>query len=79
MPETSGPRRRVSPEVGPTDFIELFRRFYRPTMSAVKAADKSGKVEELLGQLVGLAKAPNKGADGTTSIPATFTRVTVSP
>ena len=79
MPETSGPRRRVSTEVGPTNFIDLFRRFYGPTMNAFEPADKSGRVEELLGQLVGLAKAQNKGADGTTSIPATFMRVTVSP
>lgn len=69
----------VSPEVGPTEFIDLFRRFYGPTMNAFEAADKSGKVEELLGQLVELAKAQNKGGHGSTSIPATFMRVTVSP
>jgi ubiquinone/menaquinone biosynthesis C-methylase UbiE len=69
----------VSPEVGPTEFIDLFRRFYGPTMNAFEAAEKSGKVEELLGQLVELAKAQNKGGHGSTSIPATFMRVTVSP
>src|SRR5213083_1880946 len=39
----------ISPEVGPTEFIDLFRRFYGPTMNAFEAADKSGKVGELLG------------------------------
>ena len=68
----------ISPEVGPTEFIDLFRRFYGPTMNAFEAADKSGKVGELLAQLVELAKAQNKGGRGSTSIPATFMRVTVS-
>jgi hypothetical protein len=68
----------VSPEVGPTEFIDLFRRFYGPTMNAFEAAEKNGKVEELLGQLVELAKAQNKGGPASTSIPATFMRVTVS-
>ena len=69
----------VSPDVGPTEFVDLCRRFYGPTMNAFEAADKSGKVEELLGQLVELAKAQNQGGHGSTSIPATFMRVTVSP
>jgi len=47
-------------------------------MNAFEAADKSGKVGELLAQLVELAKAQNKGGHGSTSIPATFMRVTVS-
>ena len=68
----------MSPDVGPTEFIDLFRRFYGPTMNAFEAADKSGKVGELLAQLVELAKAQNKGGRGSTSIPATFMRVTVS-
>jgi ubiquinone/menaquinone biosynthesis C-methylase UbiE len=68
----------MSPDVGPTEFIDLFRRFYGPTMNAFEAADKSGKVGELLAQLVELAKAQNKGGPGSTSIPATFMRVTVS-
>jgi len=69
----------VSPEVGPTEFIDLFRRFYGPTMNAFEAAEKSGKVAELQGQLEELAKAQNKGGHGSISIPATFMRVTVSP
>ena len=61
-----------------TDFIELLERFYGPTMNAVEAAQKNGKVEELHSQLMELAKAQNKSIDGSTSIPATFMRVTVN-
>ncbi|MBI2717851.1 MAG: class I SAM-dependent methyltransferase [Rhizobiales bacterium] len=69
----------VSPDKSPTQFIDLFERFYGPTMNAVAAAKNSGKVEELHNQLLELAKAQNKATDGSTSIPATFLRVTVLP
>jgi hypothetical protein len=62
----------------PAQFIDLFRRFYGPTMNAFDAAENSGKAEELHGQLVELAKAQNQSANGGTFIPATFLRVTVS-
>ena len=62
----------------PTQFIESFERFYGPTMNAVEAAEKNGKSEELHSKLVELATAQNKSTDGSTSIPATFLRVTVS-
>jgi len=68
----------ISPDKGPAHFIDLFRRFYGPTMSAFEAAEKSGKTEELHNQLVELAKSQNKSGNGGTSIPATFLRVTVS-
>ncbi len=61
----------------PTHVIELFRRFYGPTMNAFEAAQKTGKVEELHKQLSELATAQNKGTERGTSIPATFLRVTV--
>jgi ubiquinone/menaquinone biosynthesis C-methylase UbiE len=67
-----------SPDKSPTDVIELFRRFYGPTMNAFEAAQKNGKVDDLHHQLVNLAKAQNTSTDGGTSIPATFLRVTVS-
>ena len=67
-----------SPNKSPADVVESFRRFYGPTMNAFEAAQNSGKVEELHGQLLELANAQNKGVDGGTSIPATFLRVTVS-
>jgi ubiquinone/menaquinone biosynthesis C-methylase UbiE len=67
-----------SPDKSPARFIDLFRRFYGPTMNAFDAAEKNGKVEELHSQLVELAKAQNQSKNGGTSIPATFLRVTVS-
>jgi ubiquinone/menaquinone biosynthesis C-methylase UbiE len=70
--------RFVSPTVGPAEYIDLFCRFYGPTMNAVEAAEKSGRVEELRTQLVELAKAQNQGDPNSTSIPATFMRVTVA-
>lgn len=68
----------MSPDKSPTQLIESFRRFYGPTMNAFEAAEKKGKVEDLHRQLVELANAQNKSTNGSTSIPATFLRVTVS-
>jgi ubiquinone/menaquinone biosynthesis C-methylase UbiE len=68
----------ASPEKSPAQFIDLFERFYGPTMNAVEAARKNGKAEELHQQLVELANAQNKSKDAGTFIPATFMRVTVS-
>src|SRR5262245_26917847 len=59
------------------DLIESFRHFYGPTMNAFEAAQKNGKVEDLQRQLIELAKTQNKATDGSTSIDATFMRVTV--
>jgi hypothetical protein len=67
-----------SPDKSPSDVVESFRRFYGPTMNAFEAAQKNGKAEDLHQQLLELAKAQNQGANGGTSIPATFLRVTVS-
>lgn len=64
-------------EKSPAEFIELFEKFYGPTMNAVDAARKNGKQEELHKQLVDLANTQNKSNAGT-FIPATFMRVTVS-
>jgi ubiquinone/menaquinone biosynthesis C-methylase UbiE len=68
----------ASPNKSATEFIDLFERFYGPTMNAVEAARKNGKAEELHKQLVELANAQNKSKDTGTFIPATFMRVTVS-
>jgi len=67
-----------SPDKSPTQLIESFRRFYGPTMNAFEAAEKTGNVEDLHCQLVELAHAQNTSTNGSTSIPATFLRVTVS-
>jgi hypothetical protein len=67
----------ISPDKNPAQVIELFRRFYGPTMNAFDAAEQSGKVEEIHHQLLDLAMAHNRATDGGISIPATFLRVTV--
>jgi ubiquinone/menaquinone biosynthesis C-methylase UbiE len=67
----------ASPDKSPTQFIDLFERFYGPTMNAVEAAQKNGKAKDLHEQLVELANAQNKSKDAGTFIPATFMRVTV--
>src|SRR5262245_4571917 len=59
-----------------SDFMDVFQRFYGPTMNAVEAAEKSGRLEELHAQLTELAQSQNTVATGGTSIPATFLRVT---
>jgi SAM-dependent methyltransferase len=66
-----------SADKSPEALIELFRRFYGPTMNAYDAAEKSGKVDELHRQLVALAEAENRATNGGTMIGATFMRVTV--
>lgn len=60
-----------------TDFMDVFERFYGPTMNAVDAADKSGRLAELKAQLTQLAQSQNTNATGGTNVPATFLRVTV--
>jgi SAM-dependent methyltransferase len=67
----------VSPDKNPAEVIDLFRRFYGPTMNAFEAAGKSGRTEELLGQLVDLAMEENRDKKGGTEIAATFLRVEV--
>ena len=67
-----------SPDKSPADVIDIFRRFYGPTMNAYEAAAKNGKVEELHKQLLELAKPQDRSKNGGVSIPATFLRVTVS-
>lgn len=65
------------PDKSPAELIEVFRRFYGPTMNAFEAADKNGKADDLRTQLVDLAIAQNEGTASSTSISATFMRVTV--
>lgn len=67
----------ISPDKSPADIVEAFRQFYGPTMNAFEAAEKNGTVEELHRQILELANAQNNSTDGSTSIPATFQRVTV--
>jgi len=67
----------VSPDQTPADFIDLFEKYYGPTMNAVDAAQKTGRMEDLHAQLLQLANAQNRSTSGGTLIPATFLRVTL--
>jgi ubiquinone/menaquinone biosynthesis C-methylase UbiE len=69
----------------PSAFVDEFRKYYGPTMSAFEAAEKQGRAGELQKQLEELFNSQNNAARGravsrsqaSTSIPATFLRVTV--
>jgi SAM-dependent methyltransferase len=60
----------------PEALVDLFRRYYGPTMNAYDAAEKNGRAAELQGELEDLFRSQNQGGQST-SIPATFLRVTV--
>ncbi len=62
----------------PAAFVERFKNFYGPTMNAFEAAENNGRTATLQRELEELFVRENKSADpDTTSIPATFMRVTV--
>jgi ubiquinone/menaquinone biosynthesis C-methylase UbiE len=62
----------------PSDFVTEFRNYYGPTMNAFEAAEKNGKAAALQSELEDLFNRQNKSVNNdTTSIPATFLRVTV--
>jgi SAM-dependent methyltransferase len=64
----------------PADLVAEFRSYYGPTMNAFDAAETNGRTNELQEELVALFTAQNDSPNpGTTSIPATFLRVTVAP
>jgi len=63
----------------PSGLLHAFKAFYGPSMNAFEAAERNGRAEELLVELEILFKAQNKSQDpNTTSIPATFLRVTIA-
>jgi ubiquinone/menaquinone biosynthesis C-methylase UbiE len=70
----------------PAQFVDVFRKYYGPTMNAFEAAEKQGRAGELQKQLGELFDSQNSAARGragstnktSTSIPATFLRVTVA-
>lgn len=62
----------------PAEFVNTFKTYYGPTMNAFEAAEKNGKALELQKELEVLFESQNKSTTpNTTSIPATFLRVTV--
>ncbi len=64
----------------PSELLAVFREYYGPTMNAFEAAEKDGRADELQKELDELFNAQNQSTSpGSTSIPATFLRVTVEP
>jgi ubiquinone/menaquinone biosynthesis C-methylase UbiE len=62
----------------PSELLAEFRQYYGPTMNAFEAASATGHDEDLATELNELFDAQNVSTDPrTTSIPATFLRVTV--
>ncbi|MEQ1575665.1 MAG: methyltransferase domain-containing protein [Vicinamibacterales bacterium] len=62
----------------PSALVADFRDYYGPTMNAFAAAEQSGKARNLQQELEALFERENRSqAKDTTSIPATFLRVTV--
>ena len=63
----------------PAALVDVFRKYYGPTMNAFEAAEKNGRAANLQKELEDLFNSQNRsqGKDAT-SIPATFLRVTVA-
>ncbi|MGZ4692315.1 MAG: class I SAM-dependent methyltransferase [Acidimicrobiales bacterium] len=62
----------------PSEFLSSFRNYYGPTMNAFEAAEAAGRAADLQSELEILFKEQNQAPDDeSTSIPATFLRVTV--
>src|SRR5450631_1075567 len=63
----------------PSEFVDAFRKYYGPTMNAFEAAEKNGRAGDLRKELDVLFNSQNKSpSKDTTSISATFLRVTVA-
>jgi SAM-dependent methyltransferase len=62
----------------PPELVAEFRSYYGPTMNAFEAAAGNGREADLQAELEALFNEQNTSADGVTSIPATFLRVTVA-
>ena len=63
----------------PSAFVDVFRKYYGPTMNAFEAAAKNGRAGDLQKELEALFNRENNSeSKNATSIPATFLRVTVA-
>jgi len=60
-----------------TEFLDIFRDYYGPTMNAFDAANNAGRADELYAELADLFETQNRGGADRTEIPATFLKVTV--
>ncbi|MEM9592400.1 MAG: class I SAM-dependent methyltransferase [Pseudomonadota bacterium] len=66
-------------DVPPSEVLSTFRDYYGPTMNAFAAAAKDGREDALQKELEDLFNSHNNAeTPGTTSIPATFLKVTVA-
>jgi hypothetical protein len=61
----------------PATYVADFRDYDGPTMNVFAAAEQTGKAAQLQKELEDLFARENRSANGGTSIPATFLRVTV--
>jgi hypothetical protein len=65
-------------DYSPSVLLANFRNYYGPTMNAFEAAEKNGKADALQNELALLFNNQNKSVkENSTSIPATFLKVTV--
>ena len=63
----------------PSSLVDEFRNYYGPTMNAFDAAEKNGQAKDLQNELEALFNSQNNSpSKDSTSIPATFLRVTVA-
>ncbi len=63
----------------PSALVDAFRKYYGPTMNAFEAAEKNRRAAALANELEALFETKNQSPrKDTTSIPATFLRVTVA-
>ena len=60
----------------PAEFLDIFRRYYGPTMNAYAAA--GDREADLHAELTALFEAQNRAGPDRTEIPATYLRVTVT-
>lgn len=63
--------------IPPTEYVELFKNYYGPTMNAFEAAEQIGKASNLEQELLDLVNSQNQNGSDGTKIAATFLRVTV--
>ncbi|MFN8174856.1 MAG: methyltransferase domain-containing protein [Solirubrobacteraceae bacterium] len=61
----------------PAELLALFSGYYGPTMNAYAAAAADGREDDLQAEMLELFEEKNEGANGETSIPATYLLVTV--
>jgi SAM-dependent methyltransferase len=63
----------------PSEFVDVFRHYYGPTINAFEAAEKVGRANDLRKELDALFEEQNASPRrDATSIPATFLRVAVA-